>query len=65
MQNKRLVQWRKLISFELEGNEFVLQLRDYIHFRSDKLEKGIEPPYLLSYGLASLLFFYKDGFDIK
>ena len=34
-------------------SEFVLQSRNYLHFRANTLGKGIKPPYPLSYGLNS------------
>ena len=34
-------------------SEFVLQLRCYVHFRTNTLGKGMKPPYPPSYGLNS------------
>ena len=56
----------KVLDSGLEVSEFKLQLRYYIHFRTNNLEKGMESLYLFSSGLMlSLLFFYSDDFGIK
>ena len=59
---------RRSIRIEvLEVNEFELQSRYYVHFRINTLGKSMKPPNSTPalYKIASLLFFYKDGFSIK
>ena len=49
-------------------NEFEHQSRNYDHFRTHTLGKGMNPFYPPSHVLGSivpLLLVYKDGFDIK
>ena len=41
----------KAMDCRIVVSEFVLQSRYYVHFRSNTLGKGIEPPYPPSYGL--------------
>ena len=47
-------------------SEFELQSRYYIHFRSNTLGKGVNLPFPQDMGKKlPLLFFSKEGFDIK
>ena len=43
----------KAMDCEIVESEFEFQLRYYVHFRANTLEKGIEPSYPPSYGLNS------------
>ena len=47
-------------------NEFVLQSRNYVHFRANTLGKGMNPLILPAMGqIVQLRFFMKNGFGIK
>ena len=47
-------------------SEFVLQSRNYIHFRANTLGKGMNPLILPAMGeIVPLLFFKENGFGIK
>ena len=55
----------EVLDFGLEVNEFKLQSYYYIKFWI-KIGKAMNSFILLALGgIVSLLFFYKDGFDIK
>ena len=41
----------KVLDWSLEVSSFILQLCKYIHFWTDTIEKGMDPPYLPSYWL--------------
>ena len=45
-------------------SEFKFQSFYYIHFQTNTLEKGSEPPTAMG-KIVSLQFFNKDGFGIK
>ena len=47
-------------------SDFKLQLQNYIHFRTNTLEKGINSFITPAIGwIVPLLFFYKNDFGIK
>ena len=47
-------------------SEFGLQLRYFVHFRTNTPGKGMKPLILSAMGqIVALLFFSKDGFGIK
>ena len=53
----------KEMGCEIPVNEFV---RYYVHFRENTLGKGMNPLILEAMTkIATLLFFYENGFDIK
>ena len=46
-------------------SEFELQSGNYVHFRTNTLEKGMNPFILQVMGeIVPLLFFFKNGFSI-
>ena len=57
----------KVLDSSLKVSEFELQSHCYLHFWTNMPGKCIEPPYPppAMGEIVSLLFFYKDGFDIK
>ena len=46
--------------------KFKLQSHYYVHFRTNPLRKSKETSHLSAMGeIMSLLFFYKEGFDMR
>ena len=55
-----------MLNCNIFETEFKFQSRYYVYFRSNTLEKGMNPPNPPNYELNyALLFFYKDDFGIK
>ena len=56
----------EMLDCDIVVSEFEFQSRNYIHFSTNTLRKGMNPLILPNMGkIVSLLFFYKDGFTIK
>ena len=56
----------KVLEYNHKVSEFELRLRYYVHFRTNTLVKGMFPLISVAMGkIASLLFFYKNGFKFK
>ena len=55
-----------MLDYNIVVSEFELQLCYYIHFWTNTLGKGMNPfiPSAMVQ-IVQLLFFYKDGFDIR
>ena len=54
-----------MMDYNIVVSEFELQLHYCGHFQTNILGKRVNPPIFSSYGIASLMFFFKDGFGIR
>ena len=55
----------KALDYGIVVIQFEFQLCYYIHFRTNTLGKGYEPPYPSSYGLNNIITALKDGYTIE
>ena len=62
-ENLETVLAAKVLKYNLEVNEFELQLRYYFYFRTNKFRKDMNPQ-AMDY-IVSLSFFNKDDFSMK